>query len=71
MCFWSVGEKNLLFIKKKREYKGKEVEKRQRRENFHCPGKNINLEKGERQKYPILGEKHTPEFVLEGLLTIN
>ena len=56
-----VGENIWLFIKKKREYKGRKVEKRGKRENLtELGGKNIILViKGEGQKYHILG-KYTP-----------
>ena len=56
-----LGGKIWWFIKKKRKYKGEEVEKRGNRENFHCPwGKNIISEKGGGE-YPILG-KYTPLY---------
>ena len=57
MSNWLDGEKTWLFLKKKREYKGKEMEKRG--ENvliITVPGeKNIILKSGGGQKYQLFG----------------
>ena len=60
----------MITSKKKREYKGKEVEKRGKRGSFHCTsgGGGISLRrKGEGQKYHILGNLYTPENVMSSL----
>ena len=49
----------IFFNKKKHKYKRKEVEKREKRENFNCTWRKKYSKKGAGQKYPILGKYTT------------
>ena len=51
MSYWLAGEKIWLFVNKKHEYKGKEVENGGKRGNFHCSwGGKYHFEKRGRSK---------------------
>ena len=61
--YCSVGGKNMMIYKEKREYKGKEGEQREKRVNFTVQGtsgkKYLFVKKCRGQKYPIL-RKYIP-----------